>query len=114
MLRRTRIKPRRGKPRPRRLAGEEQEALRLACFQRDGGRCVECGRRLIYEPESPFQENGYHMAHIGNKRMWGDNLENVRAKCSVCHLQKEHNAGGKPCPRKPRRDESDLHGQRDA
>jgi hypothetical protein len=45
----------------------------------------------------------YHMAHIKNKRMYGDTLENVRALCGCCHTgdKAEHNCNGKPLPRKP-------------
>jgi hypothetical protein len=44
------------------------------------------------------------MAHIGNKRMYGDTLVNVRALCGDCHTgrRSEHNCGGKPYPPKPR------------
>ena len=94
------IRPR-TKPRPGRLKGEDRDALRLACFMRDGGRCVKCGMRLAFAPDSIFQPNAYHMAHVRNKRMWGDTLENVVSKCRDCHLVQEH-AGGKPCPPKPK------------
>ncbi|MGI4812090.1 MAG: HNH endonuclease [Janthinobacterium lividum] len=67
---------------------------------RDKGRCQACGVDTRYATGHMF-ENSYHMAHIKAKRMGGDSLENVRTLCGRCH-RNEHNAGGKPCPRKPR------------
>ena len=33
----------------------------------------------------------YHMAHIRNKRMYGDTLENIRALCGDCHRAEHGN-----------------------
>lgn len=87
------------KPRVVRLKGSKLDHLRQQVFYRDGGKCTNCGRSLVYNPESIFQPNAYHMAHKRNKRMWGDTLENTHAKCSHCHLVIEH-GGDKPCPAK--------------
>jgi hypothetical protein len=59
---------------------------------------MNCGvaLNLTQPPEHP---QSYHMAHIRNKRMWGDSIENVKALCGSCHRD-SHNAGGKPCPPK--------------
>jgi 5-methylcytosine-specific restriction endonuclease McrA len=73
-----------------RLKGKALEALRLDCFRLDRWFCRECGRRVFsisYELPSSA-----HMAHIRNKRMWGDTLENVRTLCGDCH-RKEHAYG---------------------
>src|ERR1700735_3522434 len=78
-----------------RLRGKAMEDLRLDCFLRDGGRCIECRRELFYETLWPGHEARYHMAHIRNKRMYGDTLENVRALCGDCH-RAEH---GNPKPK---------------
>jgi hypothetical protein len=85
------IRPR-SKPRPGRLKGTELEALRLECFKRDKGRCVDCDNPVTWEM--------FHMAHVGAKRRYGDSLENVVCKCHGCHW-KEH-TGGKVVPAKVR------------
>jgi 5-methylcytosine-specific restriction endonuclease McrA len=81
-----------------RLTGDDLEALRRACFERDHYRCVNCGVGVIFE-------RGYwysgHMAHVRNKRMYGDTLENVRTKCMNCHLVEEHNPKSVPRKVKP-------------
>lgn len=43
------------------------------------------------------------MAHVRNRRMWGDNLDNVVTKHPYCHLVIEHMQGGseKIVPKKP-------------
>jgi 5-methylcytosine-specific restriction endonuclease McrA len=86
----------RRKPRPGRLTGAALKELRRQCYERDGGKCVECGIPLIYEPVHPLVPNGYHMAHIRARSLQGkDELSNVRSKCSDCHIRVEH-SGGKP------------------
>ncbi len=90
-IRRKRSKPRRGKQIIR-LHGAEMTALRDACMERDGGRCVVCGSR-----------NKLAMAHIHAKRNGGDTLDNVRMLCHFHHTA-EHAYGKefkKPCPPKP-------------
>jgi 5-methylcytosine-specific restriction endonuclease McrA len=90
------MKPRK-KPRAGRLKGQELEDLRQACWARDKGCCVDCGQHAVYYAPHMWS-NSYHMAHVRNKRMWGDNLDNVVTKCGDCH-RSEH-AGGKPVPSK--------------
>jgi hypothetical protein len=89
----TPIRKVRKKVRPGRLRGEGMKDLRLLCYERDGRKCVECNRPVVFVPWSPMQEDGYHMAHIRNRRMWGDNLENVHTKCGYCHIVLEHRGG---------------------
>lgn len=91
MIRRSPVRKVRSKPRQGRLKGKALRNLREACFERDGYKCRECHRSVLW-----FSG---HMAHIKAKRRHGDSLENVRTLCGECHA-KEHNAGGKPCPRK--------------
>lgn len=86
------------KPRPGRLKGKKLTDLRTRCWERDEGKCVDCGDPIPLEGDVFTR---MHMAHVQNKRMYGDNLDNVRSKCYECHIVKEHNAGGKPCPPKP-------------
>jgi 5-methylcytosine-specific restriction endonuclease McrA len=78
---------------PPRLKGKDMEALRIACFLRDGGKCTGkcCGKRVWLR--------GYpqmHMAHWRNKRMYGDTLENVTTRCEDCHLVGMHNPKSVP------------------
>ena len=102
MIARSPIRKRRRKPRPGRLAGKELEALRDACLARDKGRCVVCAC-VVSKDADHMLPWSFHMAHIRNKRMWGDTLENVRTLCGFHHRQ-EHQQGPtrqKPCPPKP-------------
>lgn len=97
------IRPRK-KARPGRLRGYALKALRLACFMRDGGRCVTCRRPMHLEPRFDGDPDAYDMAHKRNKRMHGDTLEQVEAKCHSCHML-IHRYGPtmeKPCPPKYR------------
>lgn len=80
-----------------RLKGDDLERLRTRCYERDEKRCVDCNKWLRFERDYP---DSMHMAHVKGRGAGGsDTLENVLTKCFDCHIQKEHNAGGKPCPR---------------
>lgn len=85
-IQRSRVRTRRTKARFGRLKGNALGDLRRDCFARDCGRCVVCGVPLSLET--------MEMAHIKNKRMFGDNLSNVRTKCFRCHRIIEHCNGG--------------------
>lgn len=79
-----------------RLTGKALDALRLACFERDGGVCYVCGWPILYyKKRFEGDPDAYDMAHIRNKRMWGDHLGNVRSAHHGCHMR-SHNCGGKP------------------
>lgn len=91
------LKKKRGTPRPGRLQGADLKALREQCFDRDGGKCRECGRVVLFYAD-PIHAISYHMAHLQAKRRGGDSLDNVRTLCGECH-RAQHN-GGKPVPRK--------------
>ena len=100
-IKRTAIKKARSKPRPGRLEGDDLEALRLACWERDKGHCQECGWLTVYDLPQEWSTS-YHMAHIQAKRRGGDSLANVRVLCGSCH-RKSHAYGPsmeKPCPPK--------------
>ena len=66
-------------------------ALRRFVYERDRGMCQECGKWVSFK--------ACHLAHIRNKRMWGDSPENACIKHADCHLVLEHNP--KSCPVKP-------------
>lgn len=82
---------------PVRLTGNAMRKLRMDRFLLDGGRCVDCRCLVSFNGNNPKMPP-MHLAHVRNKRMYGDSLENTRTKCSFCH-SKEH-SGGKPCPPK--------------
>jgi 5-methylcytosine-specific restriction endonuclease McrA len=68
------------------LHGQAYLAQRKLAWERDGKKCVWCGKTLtIYEAE---------MDHIKLRKMGGgerdDSLENLRTLCNRCH-HKRHN-----------------------
>lgn len=79
-----------------RLKGKDYDALRLACWERDLGKCRSCGLSTVFGLPHEWGIS-YHMAHIRTKRNNGDTLENVRTLCGDCH-RAEHNP--KVVPRK--------------
>lgn len=87
----TRINPVRRKPRPGRLKGDDMTALRQESWAEHKGKCRFCGKPVAF--------NAGELAHVRNKRMHGDNLDNVGPAHKKCHRD-SHNAGGKPCPKK--------------
>ena len=89
---RPRAKLRRGE-----LTRKQKEEIRCAVFNRDGGRCVDCGAAV--EWESGFWTS-MHLMHVRSRGAGGDwALENLLTGCLKCHM-KRHNAAGKPCPPK--------------
>jgi len=74
-----------------RLKGDPLTKLREACFKRDGGLCVCCGRP-VRDNVPDWHPDKYDMAHIKNKRMYGDTLDNVKTMRHECHMR-EHNGG---------------------
>ena len=71
------------------------EALRLACFERDGYRCQHIlPDDVKFAPQSysrrcllPVSWESGHMAHVKSRGAGGpDTLENVLTKCAHCHL----------------------------
>lgn len=82
----------RSKPRPGRLKGLKLKVLREECWKRDKGICQQC-----FEP---VLDGIWHMAHVRNKRMYGDSLENVRVKHPYCHMVLEHNPKSVPAKEK--------------
>lgn len=76
-----------------RLKGEALEAIRRACFARDGWKCVRCGVEVRWDGW-----NAGHMMHRQSRGAGGsDVLENVDTGCRVCHHD-QHNP--KACPTK--------------
>jgi len=98
LQRKTRLRARRPTPRTHklvvRLTGLALTALRYECWKRDEHRCQECGKVCHPFPRFDGDPDAYDMAHIRNKRMYGDTLDNVRTLCHKCHMQ-EHAKGRK-------------------
>lgn len=82
-----------------RLYGKDLEALRVECYFRDEGRCqweengAKCYRAVPLEGSLLVRA---HMAHIRNRRNFGDTLANVRILCPYHHLVSEHNPKSVP------------------
>lgn len=66
-------------PKTIRLRGTAKAALRRQVFERDGWRCVNCGRQICWETG--------HMHHIHSKGKLGpgDVLSNCATLCRRCH-----------------------------
>jgi 5-methylcytosine-specific restriction endonuclease McrA len=60
-----------------RLAGKDMEAARRRVFERDGYRCVRCGRSVTWESGE--------LAHRRTKRNHGDADSNMEVSCKRCH-----------------------------
>jgi 5-methylcytosine-specific restriction endonuclease McrA len=81
------------------LTREEKAAIRHGVFVRDGGRCVDCGTRVVEESGLWWSMHLMHIRSRGAGGTW--DMPNLVTGCLFCH-QKRHNAGGKPCPPKSR------------
>lgn len=90
MLKRSPIKRSRSKPRPGRVTGKAMTQLREAVWARDCGLCCFCGLPVDFETGQ--------MAHLRGKRMWGDDIDNVRGPSHArCHGESH---SPKACPPK--------------
>lgn len=75
-----------------RLHGRELEQLRLACLQRDKGKCRECGVK-VSDQLPAWHPLKFEMAHIKSRGAGGsDTLGNVKTSCKECHT-KQHTKG---------------------
>jgi 5-methylcytosine-specific restriction endonuclease McrA len=95
---RKRKQPRVGKLGIVRLDAAGMKALREERYELDKGCCVDCG---VVRPLEGSVFSRMHLAHVVSRGAGGgDTISNTRSKCHRCHSN-EHNAGGKPCPKKP-------------
>ena len=69
-----------------RLYGADLESLRDACWTRDRGICLTCGKRLYKQARFDGDPDAYDMAHCGSRRLYGDVITNVRSLCHRCHM----------------------------
>ena len=82
-----------------RRKGTDMEDLRRDCFNRDGGRCTDCGV-TVFDGLPDWHHRKAHMAHVVSRGRGGsDAIENVHTLCGACHLVEEHQ-GGKVVRRK--------------
>jgi hypothetical protein len=92
-----------------RLRGVARDKRRVEVFERAGGRCEEriswkgwihgAGEVLVSDRCPNRATEWSHMRHGSNKCDCLSPKCNI-ASCHECHV-KRHNAGGKPCPKKP-------------
>lgn len=100
-----RNKTRVGKLGIERVAGPDIDKRRREIGERDGWICKKCGIQCTSDGCDSRPKGEW--AHRRNKRNHGDTMENGRILCGSifgrvgCHA-KEHNAGGKPVPKKER------------
>jgi 5-methylcytosine-specific restriction endonuclease McrA len=72
-------------PKPKRIkkTGKEMETLRREVFERDHGRCQDCGKYVSWDQG--------HLAHVKSRGAGGDDVaENCLWKCFDCHIGIEH------------------------
>lgn len=87
-----------------RLYGEDYQRLRSYAHERAGGRC-ECDKCATLPVRRPalwgdtFNFLRGDFAHNEHGSRKSDELHRGKWKNRVCHMN-EHNAGGKPCPKK--------------
>ena len=78
-----------------RLKGDPLTKLREACYKRDGGLCVCCGR-IVRDNVPDWHPDKYDMAHIKSRGAGGsDTPENTRCLCFIHHIISEHTLGEK-------------------
>lgn len=96
LLRKTRIKPRRSTLRRGEPTKAEKEAARVHCWFRAHGCCEECGKI------TPLEIG--HLHHEHSKRRFGWMESESQRHVWLCQEDhaKIHNAGGHPCPRRPK------------
>jgi 5-methylcytosine-specific restriction endonuclease McrA len=82
-----------------RLTGPDLAKLRRDCWERDKGRCQECGVLTYWGPRFAGDPLAYDMAHIKSRGAGGsDVLENVRTLCHAEHMREHSGATGRRGP----------------
>ena len=91
LRRRTPLRKRRAGLRRGELTAKEKEVIRLAVYERAGGRCElnlmpNCIRGVLpFTGDTPW--NHGHLVHMKSRGAGGDwTLENCKWGCYVCHL----------------------------
>jgi 5-methylcytosine-specific restriction endonuclease McrA len=81
------------------LTRDEKAVIRRRVFERDNYCCVDCGTPIVWE--SGLWTSG-HLCHLRSRGAGGSLTDeaNLATKCLGCHIGRDHNAGGKPCPSK--------------
>lgn len=87
-----------------RLTGDDLESLRELVWQRDGHRCVWCGKWVPLESDNPFMK--MDLMHWPRPRpIAGDTPEATVTACHSCHMA-AHN--GKQMVLRPKAEESEV------
>lgn len=101
MIRRSPIRKKRLKPRRGELTKAEKEALRIAVYIRDRGKCQlrlhkQCSadRELPYDGELLFRAHLVHLKSRGAGGKW--TMDNMVIGCAACHSGSMHTEGRKP------------------
>lgn len=110
-----RLNPKRKEPRRvgnGRVKLADKTELRRQAFKRSGGKCEMVNLKpfpgryvktpVLVRCGAPITWKSMHLSHDRHGPNKSDALATVKASCEKCHRDK-HNAGGKPCPRKPGR-----------
>lgn len=72
---------------PIRVSGPDMRWLRKACYEREGQKCYDCGMWLRWDAG---YWNSMEMSHQVPRSLGGeDTLENVRARCRPCHINRD-------------------------
>lgn len=83
----------------------EKTVIRDRVYGETGGRC-EIGKSPKHIagvlPSEGDLRARWHLVHLKGKRVHGWARENLCGGCYNCHILCLHNAGGKPCPPKPK------------
>jgi len=104
MIRRSQIRKKRPSTRRGQATPAEVEKVRLAVYERAGGRCElgimpNCIKGILpFDGETPLDHG--HLVHMKAKRRYGTSVEICKWGCWPCHLQGLHNSLGKPVPAK--------------
>lgn len=73
--------------RRKRLHQKRRKATRAACYERDGGWCVECGKPLVL---TMAEGDWWNVANIHEKKFRSrggsaTDVENTETRCAGCH-----------------------------
>lgn len=84
-----------------RLYGDDYTLLRVESYTAAQGICqCGCGQPALFIPRFEGDPDAGDFAHNEHGSRKSDELHRGKWKRRECHMN-SHNAGGKPCPKKP-------------